>query len=296
MEEMFKSLLTLLCLSLVCWVIQLLPVISVPITSTNSNIYLSKFQNYTYGVFGICQGKICSSPRIGYPSANSTFYALQEGGPGPTVGPAPGSRGVGSARVGGSTLAGVILPSNVTYTVSKLLIVHILAFCFTCLLIIIIISLLVIHICNKRRRTNNKQEPGKSKSNVGINLMLVSSLFSFLTNLLGFLVDLLLFTPNLSYLGWIQLLPIVSMVLITTLLCFNKRRITSRRFFENDDGTYYANDDMRMMRKNVIDRFYNDNSSDDGFYVVTDGFYTRNNNNNDNSEEFSLDSLTERRS
>ncbi|EGW30311.1 uncharacterized protein SPAPADRAFT_143440 [Spathaspora passalidarum NRRL Y-27907] len=265
---MLKPLLILLCLSLICWIIQLLPVISVPITPTTTNIYLSKYQNFTYGVFGICQNNICSNPRIGYPSVNSTFYSL-------------------TGDVGESTSAGVVLPSSVTYTISKLLVVHVMAFSFTSMLIIIISGLIMLQVYRKRKNQARR-------SNAGINLMLISTLFSFLTNLLGFLVDLLLFTPNLSYLGWLQLIPIVSMVLITTMLCFIKRTIVSRRFFENDEQTYHANDDMRMMRKNVIDRFYNDNASDDGFYVVTDGFYTRNNHDirqSHTSEEYSLDSL-----
>lgn len=104
--------------------------------------------------------------------------------------------------------------------------------------------------------------------------MLVFTFFSVLTTLLAFLADILLFTPNLSYLGWLQLIPIVLMALVTSMLCFIKRSISSRKFFESEYR--YANDDMRIMRKTYVDEFWNDNASDDGFYVYTDGFYTRN--------------------
>ncbi|KAL6453994.1 RIM9 pH-response regulator protein palI/RIM9 [Candida maltosa Xu316] len=281
---MFKKLLALSLLCLVCWVIQLLPVISVPLTSPDYNIYLSNYGTYKFGVFGICDvnRQLCSDPRIGYPSTNSTFYSFND----------EESYGYG----------GVVLPSNVRYTISKLLVVHVVAFCFSCLLLVVIFVLFVVmlvddinlrqkrielgHVDNMESTNENEgqsdeedgDEAGNGKRKIDLtpylNLMLVLTLFSVLTTLLALLCDILLFTPNLSYLGWLQLIPIVSMALIASLLCFIKRSISSRKFFESE--YQYVNDDMRMMRKQYVDEFWNDTASDDGFYVYTDGFYTRN--------------------
>ena len=57
--------------------------------------------------------------------------------------------------------------------------------------------------------------------------MLVFTFFS-VNYVVGFLADILLFTPNLSYLGWLQLIPIVLMALVTSMLCFIKRSISSK--------------------------------------------------------------------
>ncbi|RCK58104.1 pH-response regulator protein palI/RIM9 [Candida viswanathii] len=287
---MFKALLALLSLCLVCWVIQLLPVISIPLTSPSVNIHLSQYGNYKFGVFGICnvEQHVCSDPRIGYPATNSTFYANLED---PNFGN-----------------GGVVLPSDVRYTISKLLVVHVVAFCFSSFLLIvtfILWSVLLIkdiqfkdqlkkiELHEEEPETNAEEHydtddhhhhhhhheesnPKKDEFDLSpyLNIMLTFTLFSVLTTLLAFLADILLFTPNLSYVGWLQLIPIVLMALITSMLCFIKRSISSRKFFESE--YQYVNDDMRMMRKNYVDEFWNDNASDDGFFVYTDGFYTRN--------------------
>lgn len=290
-HEMFKAFIALLILLVVCWVIQLLPVIAVPFTPPDANIYLSYYDNYKFGVFGICnvERHICSKPSIGYPSTNSTFYAYDN----------EDSFGTG----------GIVLPSDVRYTISKLLVVHVVAFCFSSLLLIVIFGLITIlffkYIKTKKElegiqlsdtlhdttiqteeeenndNANNNNQGASLTINKTIfdltpflNLMLVFTFFSVLTTLLAFLADILLFTPNLSYLGWLQLIPIVLMALVTSMLCFIKRSISSRKFFESEYR--YANDDMRIMRKTYVDDFWNDNASDDGFYVYTDGFYTRN--------------------
>lgn len=272
--------------------IQLLPVISVPLTSPSVNIHLSQYGNFKFGVFGICnvQQHICSDPRIGYPSTNSSFYssldsdAFEDGG--------------------------IVLPSDVRYTISKLLVVHVVAFCFSSLLLIVTFILWTVLLIKdvqfkeqlKKIELEEDQDtsaedhyetgngdnhgPDSKKSQFDLfpylNFMLIFTLFSVLTTLLAFLADILLFTPNLSYVGWLQLIPIILMALITTMLCFIKRSISSRKFFENE--YQYVNDDMRMMRKNYVDEFWNDNASDDGFFVYTDAFYTRNGTNLDQSQ------------
>lgn len=291
---MYKALLALLILCTVCWVIQLLPVISVPLTSPGGNIYLSHFENVKFGVFGICdtQAGRCSSPKIGYPSSNSSFYDL--------------------ANDVSRSFSGVVLPSYVRYTISKLLVVHVVAFCFSSLLLI---DIFMLYALESWDRMKDRMELGKRKSEVNplrnereeenhghvefdddedeahintvenrkeerdlspyLNIMLILTIFSVLTTLLAFLADILLFVPRLSYLGWMQLLPIVSMALITSMLCFIKRSISSRKFFENYDHPY-ANDEMKILRNRAMEHSWNDTSSDDGFVVYTDGFYTRN--------------------
>lgn len=289
---MFKALLALLSLCLICWVIQLLPVISVPLTSPSVNIHLSQYGSYKFGVFGICNvlQHVCSDPKIGYPATNSSFYSNLDD---PTFGD-----------------GGVVLPSDVRYTISKLLVVHVVAFCFSSLLLIVTFVLCTVLLIKdvqfkeqlqkiqlddnqnsnveEEYNSSNEDQPdsGSKKSQFDLspylNVMLVFTLFSVLTTLLGFLADILLFTPNLSYVGWLQLIPIVLMALITSMLCFIKRSISSRKFFESE--YQYVNDDMRMMRKNYVDEFWNDNASDDGFFVYTDGFYTRNGTNIDQTQ------------
>ena len=264
-NTMYKSLLALLVLCLICWIIQLLPVISVPLTPLSSKIYLSCFENFTFGVFGICDersGK-CSDARIGYPSSNSSNFVLQD------------------------NYDGVVLPSDVKYTISKLLVVHVVAFCFSSLLMTVICLLFALESVDRwryqmkprqeieseeeREEREQREESEKRDLTPYLNMMLILTIMSVLTTLLAFLADILLFTPNLSYLGWIQLIPIISMALITSMLCFIKRSIASRKFFENYDYQY---DDMKKLRKRVMEHSW-DNSSDDGFFVYTDGFYTR---------------------
>ncbi|CAK9440208.1 uncharacterized protein LODBEIA_P43080 [Lodderomyces beijingensis] len=288
---MYKALLALLILSLICWIIQLLPVISVPVTPLSSKIYLSHYANYTFGVFGICDERSngCSEPKIGYPSINSSSFNFAD------------DYGYG----------GVLLPSDVKYTISKLLVVHVVAFCFSSLFMVVIIWLFGLESIdrwNRRSAEDNQARGAKDTAETGdaepnnddefssngvsessndslkmdqrdltsyMNMMLILTIFSVLTTLLAFLADMLLFIPNLSYLGWIQLIPIVSMALITSMLCFIKRSISSRKFFENYD-TQYDNEDMKLLRKRAMNQTWDDNSSDDGFFVYTDGFYTRN--------------------
>ncbi|KAI5964548.1 RIM9 [Candida theae] len=299
---MYKALLALLILCTVCWVIQLLPVISVPLTSHKGNIYLSHFENIKFGVFGICDTQTgrCSSPKIGYPSSNSSFSDLDNDV--------------------GTEYSGVVLPSYVRYTISKLLVVHVVAFCFSSLLLIVIALLYALktwdrikdrserrsqtnvlgHLRNERREGNedhikSDDEDGANMDTIETNIkerdlspylnaMLFLTIFSVLTTLLAFLADILLFVPRLSYLGWIQLLPIVSMALITSMLCFIKRSISSRKFFETYDHPY-ANEEMKILRNRAMDQTWDDSSSDDGFVVYTDGFYTRNEGEGDDARD-----------
>lgn len=95
---------TLVLVLVVAFTFQLLAVISVPVTK---KIYLSEYQDYTFGVFGLCyNGTTCSSVGIGYSASDI------------------------------DTLQGFTLPSNARHSVSKLLIVHPIATGFTLFLLI----------------------------------------------------------------------------------------------------------------------------------------------------------------
>lgn len=264
----------------VCLVIQLLSVISVPITGKGSGYHLnlSTYRNYTFGVFGICdlQTDVCSSPVIGYPSTESAFYFL--------------------ANDDGfdDILGGVELPSKATYTISKLLVVHVVGFCFTSLLFLVAAGLAAFLFFEERRVQNENetvrlprngsseillaadQTPAlvkrpKQDITVYLNVMLVVSLLSFVLTLLAFLADILLFIPRLSFLGWLQLLPLVVLAMTASMLCFIKRSVSSRRHF--DDYRTYENNDMRPY-KNAETSWRDESASDDGFYVYTNGFYS----------------------
>lgn len=281
-----KGLIGLAILSGLCLVVELLPVISIPITATSHRIYLASYHNYTFGVFGICeiQSGACSPPKIGYPSDNNPFYDLVE-----------------------SPERGVELPSSVTYTISKLLVVHVISFCFSCLLFVIVLVLVTLqhyedfdNIPLKERvdEPNKRQSIDTNLSKLKkrdltpyINLMLTVTLISFTSTLLGFLADILLFVPNLSYLGWIQLFPIIVLSIIAAMLCYLKRAISSRKYLENQHR--YENDDMRM-RRNVLDNQWDDSASDDGFYVYANEFdqdHHENRNLTTHDEEVSLNSM-----
>lgn len=256
------------CLSLVSWVIQLLPVISVPITGALINYGLSfcTWGNYTYGVFGVCDSwrHVCSSPAIGYPNTDLFYYD---------------SLGL---QVAGEELSEVELPSDATHLISKLLVVHLVAFCFTSALMIDSILLMTVLYLRKKRpgwllrsvwaKKDPANTPRKKDITPYLSWMLFFGLFSFLLTLLAFLADILMFIPRLSFLGWIQLLPILLMALIALLVCFMKRSISSRRHL--DDEPYFS---AGLRGKNTAGpRWADDSASDDGFYVYTNGFISAN--------------------
>ncbi|CUM45917.1 unnamed protein product [Debaryomyces fabryi] len=305
---MHKGLLLLDLFVLVCLMIQLLPVISVPITGKEIgyNLHLSKYGNYTFGVFGLCtSNNICSRPKIGYPSETDEFYSFMDDDQGEYP-----------------DFAAAELPSKARYAISKLLVVHLVGFCFTGILFLVTSALTVIlwleesetkvpfkdvvrkKVKIRQNSRNNsstdltettsatKMDSLSDKGTLNserktkditpyLNLMLMLSLLSFLLTLLAFLSDMLLFIPHLSYLGWLQLCPIILLSTVTSMLCFIKRSISSRKYLTDEYG--YENDDMRK-RVNVGVLNWKDTDSDDGFYVYTNGFYS-NYNNDDNHQE-----------
>ncbi|CUM68563.1 uncharacterized protein PRCAT00006289001 [Priceomyces carsonii] len=271
-----KGLTVIAILSACCFIIELLPVISVPITSMDSpRLYLCNYRNVTFGVFGVCDEKThqCTKPKIGYIQSSDHFLQDEE------------------------DYDGIRLPSTAVSSISKLLVVHVVAVAVTGLLMITIFVLLGFLYLHREgvfdfRKGSKKPEEVNEMTSVSetsirshvltkqvdekdwdvtpvLQLMLFFSLISFLLTLLAFLADLLLFIPELSYLGWLQLIPIILHAIVIMILCFIKRSISSRRYLEVDQN--YEMDDMRRI-KNVPT--WDDSASDDGFYVYTNGFYS----------------------
>lgn len=251
---MEKWVLWLTLLTLLCTVLQILPVILVPITGPNSHVYLSHYQNFSFGVFGICylSTNNCSAPAIGYPRINDSFYELFD-----------------------SEFQVAELPLSVTSVILKLLVVHVVAFGVSAVQLLLLVALIVFQETEVRMAPSEAEEPivdhpGQRRKRNKVKTrdytpfmdwILVFSLVSFLLTLLAFLADILLFISNLSYVGWIQLFPIMSLAIISLMLCFMKRLISTRKFLEDDHVYYY--DDMRM-RRNSLD-WDSDRGSDDGF-------------------------------
>ena len=274
---MDKGILTIAILTLICAVVQMLPIISVPLTSPSRHLYLSKFNQYAFGVFGICDltSGHCSTPRVGYPSKDNDFY--------------------NTTNHSDMGVNGIELPSQATYTISKLLVVHAISFGVAGIQFFLAIFVLSMEWLMKRKQDFDKEvvkpmlRGTKKPQKLGLkhdkerkdlspylDCMLFLSLTSFLSTLLAFLADILLFINNLTWLGWIQLLPLMVLTFITTTICFAKRGISTRRYLE-DDNTY-ENDDMKMKKNSVINRL-NDDGSDDGFFVYTKGFFSTTGNN-----------------
>ena len=347
---MNKSLVIVALLCMISFIIQLLTVISVPITghSIDYNLSFAVYNDIAFGVFGVCNMRLhlCSDASIGYPSGDQIFnnYTFDESGYG-----------------------GMELPSNARFSISKLLVVHVIAFCFTALLLLSSVAVLLRQWAYENRKLlrqfqelfksksqsvedssdsesfkqiTNTDTSGNASSDTRIgrssvlelfqilededvdgnvenlnqsqrysrqyshdeeqqfdddnddndnddeedinddkkpNLMpyltvqLALALLSCLLNLLGLLSDVLLFMPHLTYLGWIQFIPIICLGVMAAFVCFIRRSISSRQYLEEE--YFYANDDMRTKR-NIVVHSDDDSQSDDGFYVYTNGFYS----------------------
>lgn len=273
---MNKGLVIVVVLCLISALIQLLPVISVPITgaSIDYNLSFARYNNVAFGVFGICDYNThsCTDPTIGYPRGGELLTGNENGG--------------------------VELPSDARSSISKLLVVHVIAFALSAILMVIsyiyMIKLWIQErkidqvIAQKETELNDLQNSNtesiidngshdtsllikKPDITPFLTFQLIASLISCLLTLLGLLSDVLLFMPHLSFLGWLQILPIMFLAIVATLVCFMRRSIFSRRHL--DEEYFYANDDMRI-RRNLDVISSNDTASDDGFYVYTNGFYS----------------------
>ena len=303
---MHKGLLAATILMMISPIVQILSVITVPITgkSVNYNLLLCWYDEVAYGVLGMCRMDIgeCTKARVGYQSNAS------------------------------DTSGGKInytLPSNARHTISKLLVVHILAIGFSAILLILTVILNIIIIVEeirlkklksqlerkfselKRKNdsreestqhdslaasasnrpasiTNSEVKDGLSWSSYKrfkvrdsnqilhkvtplLNLMILHAVLSFLLSLLAFLVDLILFIPYLSFVSWIQLFPIFTFTIILTMMCYVKRLISSRKYLDLRTGN--TEDNINLLKENDLEEG-DDNISDDGFYVYTNGFYS----------------------
>lgn len=267
--------------NVVSTIIQLLVVLSAPVTgkSIGYNLSLARYNGIAFGVFGACdyEADSCSELKIGYTYADRAQGGIKGGG--------------------------IQLPTNARNSISKLLVVHVVALALSGVLTIVsllfVTSVWIREIRNKihihdtengqlsseqtavletQSSSTKKLESETSNSNITprkidltpfLNFLLIFSLLSCLFTLLGLLSDIILFVPYLSALGWSQVIPIVFLAMETTLVCFMKRSILSRRHLEGE--YYYANDDMRTRQNTEV---IEDDESDDGFYVYTNGFYS----------------------
>lgn len=303
---MHKGLLVVTILMVISPILQILPVITVPITGkkVNYNLLLCWYDQVAYGVLGMCSMDIgeCTKARVGYES---------------------------NANDASGNKISYTLPSNARYTISKLLVVHILAIGFSTILLILAVVLNLILIVEEirlknlksrierkffdlKRKKNSRTEStqhdfltisgsnspasftsSEVKDNLSLpsykrfkvkdsyqilhkvtpllNLMILHAVLSFLLSLLAFLVDLILFIPYLSFVSWIQLFPIFSFTIIVSMMCYVKRSISSRKYL--DLRTANTEDNINLLMDNDLEEG-EDNISDDGFYVYTNGFYS----------------------
>lgn len=161
---------------LIAFGLEVVSILSVPVSKS---ITLCNYGDFEFGVFGYCNTKTgdCSSARIGYP-----------------------------------TDAGISLPSSARSSLSKLLIVHVVAAGLT---LIMFINALLAHVL--------------SSSTGFLLVMLVLALPTFLISLLAFLVDILLFVSHLNWAGWIVLVSTVLIAFSGIILCLMRRTLSSQR-------------------------------------------------------------------
>ena len=257
-----------LCLTAFCWVIHLLPVISVPITSVRGShvLELAHYQNMSYGVFGYCLTRSgCTPPGIGY-AGNVLFPEISD-----------------EFQIGNTF--SYLLPSDEMQTFLKFLSVHLVAFIFTSLLLLTIGACLLHDYLQFRHMESLSERSDKQRSRsaehgdaecvddtyymlmqkrrkwfrVFLEVMLVCSIFLFFLGLLGYLVDILLFVPYLSWIAWLQLAVILIMALICSLVCFMKRSVISRRHLE-EEAYALGRTNSRL------------SGSDSGVYIYSNGF------------------------
>lgn len=172
----------------VCFVFQLIPLLTVPISQ---GLLLAKFQGYKFGVFGWCyvdRSKDIQICRHSWKSDSGpdAKYSLK-----------------------------LLFPSLYRIALSKLLVVHPIAFAFTC--------------------TSWLMSMGIAFTKYGYNprfvlLAAVWSMFTFVLSLLAFLVDLLLFVNKLEWPGWLILASTVILAFQCSMLWTLRRKVTARQY------------------------------------------------------------------
>lgn len=105
-----------------------------------------------------------------------------------------------------------ILPHNIRLSISYLLVFHPISTGFT-----FVQLCLVLYLCTRAMYNSAKI----------LLLLLLWTVPTFMLALLAFLADLLMFTPHVSWLGWIQLVCIAFVAFAGNLTCVLKRTVTS---------------------------------------------------------------------
>lgn len=263
---MATMLLILYGLNVLCAMVQLMPVITVPVSRPSRHLNLSEYNDFAFGVFGICDmtSDWCSRISVGYESINLT-------------------RSIETP----DQYVGDNLPSPTIHAVSQLLIMHVVAFGTSELSAMSLAALLIMQTYTRWKWRRRSIESNSSNSEAlstesapphsgawkvnsvpYLNLAFAFSLLSFFSTLLAFLADAVLFTPHLGVLIWIQAIPIILFSIIVTLLCFMRRTVLWARKIEKfdlEDDTYGP---RRISERNS---FFGDSASDDGFYVFANG-------------------------
>lgn len=180
----------LLLMSLAVTVTHIFPVVATPVTG----ITLATFMDFSYGVFGWCYTrrlpshlKFCTKRRIGYRKLNTHVY--------------------------GDIL---YLPSESKYSISRLMVVHIIAFINS-----VVLSGMTAAVAFTRY--------GDSPAFVLATALVSLPLFIF--SLFCFLVDILLFATHLDWPGWLMLVDTIVMAFGCSLL-WSWRRTVSIRAYE----------------------------------------------------------------
>ncbi|SMN22591.1 similar to Saccharomyces cerevisiae YMR063W RIM9 Protein of unknown function, involved in the proteolytic activation of Rim101p in response to alkaline pH [Maudiozyma saulgeensis] len=179
----------LLILSLGVAVSHVFPAISTPVT----HITLARFMDFTYGVWGWCYTRrlptklvLCTKRSIGYKYLSTHMY--------------------------GDIL---FIPSQSKYSISRLLVVHIIAL-FNSAVLAIMTAMIA------------GTTYGDSSQFVLAAALVSLPLFVF--SLFCFLVDILLFATHLDWPGWLMLMDTVVMAFVCSLLWSLRRTVSIRNY------------------------------------------------------------------
>ncbi|CCK73110.1 Rim9p KNAG_0M02570 [Huiozyma naganishii CBS 8797] len=162
------------------------PIVSAPLTHIN----LARFDIYEYGIFGWCTvppDRYCTDRGIGY-----------------------------SSNVATDSLLELTLPSHSKFSISRLLVVHFIAFALSAVLLVLCA---VCDVSPKLRDSTN-----------AIQCALLLSLTVFLFSLLSFLVDILLFTTFLNWPGWLMLATTVISAVVASMLGSLRRMVSLKNY------------------------------------------------------------------
>ncbi|KAH3900145.1 Rim9p SCDLUD_003115 [Saccharomycodes ludwigii] len=124
------------------------------------------------------------------------------------------------------------LPSLAKHSITTILVVHPIGFVFNSILVICLGILLY----NERFLYSKNYIMG----------LLLLSWICFILCLLGFLVNLMLFIPNLCLLGWLNLVSTILIVFTSSFLCVLRRTAFLKEYqsLYSDNNIYIENDDI----------------------------------------------------